>query len=308
MRVRFLIRRLLWACPVLLGVLTLVFFLIHLIPGDPIDVMLGERAAEADRAALRAALHLDEPIPTQYGRFLIAAAQGDFGRSLTSRSPVAEVILSRYPATLQLAAAALLIALTIALPLGILSAAAPRSALDSGGLLLSLLGISLPTFWLGPLLILLFSLKLDWLPVSGRQGFSSLILPAMTLGIGMSAILLRMTRATLLEVIRKEFILVARAKGLSECRVIVKHAFRNALIPLLTVVGLQIGGLLTGSIITETIFSWPGLGRLTIQAIQSRDYPLVQGCILAITLSYLLVNLLIDFLYAAVDPRVKYGP
>ncbi|MDC4224371.1 MAG: ABC transporter permease [Candidatus Manganitrophus sp.] len=304
---RFLIRRLLWSGPVLLGVLTLVFFLIHLIPGDPIDVMLGERAAEADRAALREALHLDDPILTQYGRFLAGVARGDFGRSLTSQRPVAGLILARYPATLQLAAAALLIALLIALPLGILSAVRPRTAVDAGGLLFSLFGISMPTFWLGPLLIIiLFSLKLDWLPVSGRHGIASLVLPALTLGLGMSAILVRMTRSSLLEIFPKEFVLAARAKGLPERRVILRHALRNALIPLLTVVGLQIGALLTGSIITETIFSWPGLGRLTIQAIQGRDYPLVQGCILAIALTYVLVNLLIDLLYAAVDPRVQY--
>lgn len=303
---RFLIRRLLWSGPVLLGVLTLVFFLIHLIPGDPIDVMLGERAAEADRAALREALHLDDPILTQYGRFLAGVAHGDLGRSLTSQRPVAGLILARYPATLQLAAAALFVALLIALPLGILSAVRPRTAVDAGGLLFSLFGLSMPTFWLGPLLIILFSLKLDWLPVSGRHGIASLVLPALTLGLGMSAILVRMTRSSLLEVFPKEFVLTARAKGLPEWRVILSHALRNALIPLLTVVGLQIGALLTGSIITETIFSWPGLGRLTIQAIQSRDYPLVQGCILAIALTYLLVNLLIDLLYAAVDPRVQY--
>lgn len=304
---RFLIRRLLWSGPVLLGVLTLVFFLIHLIPGDPIDVMLGERAAEADRAALRAALHLDDPILTQYGRFLAGVARGDLGRSLTSQRPVAGLILARYPATLQLAAAALLLSLSIALPLGILSAVRPRTAVDAGGLLFSLFGVSMPTFWLGPLLIILFSLKLDWLPVSGRHGIASLVLPALTLGLGMSAILVRMTRSSLLEIFPKEFVLTARAKGLPERRVILRHALRNALIPLLTVVGLQIGALLTGSIITETIFSWPGLGRLTIQAIQSRDYPLVQGCILAIALTYLLVNLLIDLLYAAVDPRVQYS-
>ncbi|WDT77265.1 MAG: ABC transporter permease [Candidatus Manganitrophus sp.] len=303
---RFLIRRLLWSGPVLLGVLTLVFFLIHLIPGDPIDVMLGERAAEADRAALREALHLDDPILTQYGRFLAGVARGDLGRSLTSQRPVAGLILARYPATLQLAAAALLIALLIALPLGILSAVRPRTAVDAGGLLFSLFGVSMPTFWLGPLLIILFALKLDWLPVSGRHGIASLVLPALTLGLGMSAILVRMTRSSLLEIFPKEFVLTARAKGLPERRVILRHALRNALIPLLTVVGLQIGALLTGSIITETIFSWPGLGRLTIQAIQGRDYPLVQGCILAIALTYLLVNLLIDLLYAAVDPRVQY--
>lgn len=304
---RFLIRRLLWSGPVLLGVLTLVFFLIHLIPGDPIDVMLGERAAEADRAALREALHLDDPILTQYGRFLAGVARGDLGRSLTSQRPVAGLILARYPATLQLAAAALLLSLSIALPLGILSAVRPRTAVDAGGLLFSLFGVSMPTFWLGPLLIILFSLKLDWLPVSGRHGIASLVLPALTLGLGMSAILVRMTRSSLLEIFPKEFVLTARAKGLPERRVILRHALRNALIPLLTVVGLQIGALLTGSIITETIFSWPGLGRLTIQAIQSRDYPLVQGCILAIALTYLLVNLLIDLLYAAVDPRVQYS-
>lgn len=303
---RFLIRRLLWSGPVLLGVLTLVFFLIHLIPGDPIDVMLGERAAEADRAALREALHLDDPIMTQYGRFLAGVIQGDLGRSLTSQRPVAGLILARYPATLQLAAAALLLSLLISLPLGILSAVRPRTAVDAGGLLFSLFGVSMPTFWLGPLLIILFSLKLDWLPVSGRHGIASLVLPALTLGLGMSAILVRMTRSSLLEIFPKEFVLAARAKGLPERRVILRHALRNALIPLLTVVGLQIGALLTGSIITETIFSWPGLGRLTIQAIQSRDYPLVQGCILAIALTYLLVNLLIDLLYAAVDPRVQY--
>lgn len=304
--VRFLIRRLLWSGPVLLGVLTAVFFLIHLIPGDPIDVMLGERAAEADRAALRAALHLDDPILTQYGRFLAGVVRGDLGRSLASQRPVAGLILARYPATLQLAAAALLVSLLIALPLGILSAARPRSTVDAGGLLFSLLGLSMPTFWLGPLLIILFSLKLDWLPVSGRHGIASWVLPALTLGLGMSAILVRMTRSSLLEVFPREFVLTARAKGLPERRVILKHAFRNALIPLLTVMGLQIGGLLTGSIVTETIFSWPGLGRLTIQAIQSRDYPLVQGCILVIALTYLFVNLMIDLLYAAVDPRVQY--
>jgi peptide/nickel transport system permease protein len=303
---RFLIRRLLWSGPVLLGVLTLVFFLIHFIPGDPIDVMLGERAAEADRVALREALHLDDPILTQYGRFLAGVVRGDLGRSLTTQRPVADLILARYPATLQLAAAALLVSLVIALPLGILSAVRPRSTVDAGGLLFSLFGVSMPTFWLGPLLIIFFSLKLDWLPVSGRHGIASLVLPALTLGLGMSAILVRMTRSSLLEVFPKEFVLAARAKGLPERRVILRHALRNALIPLLTVVGLQIGALLTGSIITETIFSWPGLGRLTIQAIQSRDYPLVQGCILIIALTYLLVNLLIDLLYAAVDPRVQY--
>jgi peptide/nickel transport system permease protein len=300
-----LIRRILWAVPVVLGVLTLVFFLIHFIPGDPIDLMLGEQAAPADRAALRSALHLDDPIPEQYGRFLAGIARGDLGRSLRTGQPVAEMILARYPATLELALSALAIALLIALPIGIFSAVRPQTPADHGALFLSLLGVSMPNFWLGPLLIILFSIQLDWLPVSGRVGPTSWILPALTLGIGMSALLIRMTRSSLLEVVGKEYVLAARAKGLTESAVILKHAFPNALIPLLTVVGLQFGGLLAGSIVTETIFSWPGLGRLTLQAIQSRDYPLVQGCILAIALTYLFANLLVDFLYAAVDPRVR---
>lgn len=302
---RLLIRRLVWAVPVVFGVLTLVFFLIHLIPGDPVDLMLGEQAAPADRAALRSALRLDDPIPAQYGRFLSGMARGDLGRSLRSGRPVAEMILTRYPATLQLAFGALLIALLIAIPIGIFSAVRPQTPADTAALFFSLLGVSIPNFWLGPLLIMLFSIRLDWLPVSGRGGPASLVLPALTLGIGMSALLVRMTRASLLEVVRKEYVLAARAKGLSERAVILKHAFPNALIPLLTVVGLQFGALLTGSIITETIFSWPGLGRLTLQAIQGRDYPLVQGCILAIALTYLFANLLVDLLYAAADPRIR---
>jgi peptide/nickel transport system permease protein len=302
---RLLIRRLFWAIPVVLGVSTLVFFLIHLIPGDPVDLMLGEQAAPADRAALRSALHLDDPIPVQYGRFLKGIARGDLGRSLRSGRPVSEMILARYPATLQLAFTALLISLLIAVPIGIFSAIRPQSPADTGALLLSLIGVSMPNFWLGPLLIIFFSIQLDWLPVSGRGGPTSWILPALTLGIGMSALMIRMTRSSLLEVVRKEYVLAARAKGLPERAVILKHAFLNALIPLLTVVGLQFGALLTGSIVTETIFSWPGLGRLTLQAIHSRDYPLVQGCILSIALTYLVANLLVDLLYAAIDPRVR---
>jgi peptide/nickel transport system permease protein len=302
---RLLVRRLLWTIPVVLGVLTLVFFLIHFIPGDPIDLMLGEQAAPADRAALRSALHLDDPIPAQYGRFLMGIGRGDLGRSLRTGRPVTEMILGRYPATLELAFSALLVALLIAVPIGIFSAVRPHTPADHGALFLSLLGVSMPNFWLGPLLIILFSIQLDWLPVSGWGGPTSWILPALTLGTGMSALLIRMTRSSLLEVVPKEYVLAARAKGLTERAVILKHAFPNALIPLLTVVGLQFGALLAGSIVTETIFSWPGLGRLTLQAIQSRDYPLVQGCILAIALTYLFANLVVDFLYAAVDPRVR---
>ncbi|MEK7702820.1 MAG: nickel ABC transporter permease [Nitrospirota bacterium] len=304
--VRYIFLRLLWILPVALGVVTSVFFLIHLIPGDPIDLMLGETSASADRAALSESLHLNEPLLKQYGHFIQGLATFDLGQSFSMKKPVTEILSSRYPATLLLAIAAMIIAISLSIPLGILSALRKGGVEDQTILLCSLLGVSMPNFCLGPLLIMLFSLKLDLLPVSGKEGLLSLILPALTLGIGMAAILIRMTRSSLLEVINKEFILTARAKGLPESVVICKHLFRNSLIPLVTVLGLQFGALLTGSIITETIFSWPGLGRLTIQAIFSRDYPLVQGCVLAIALTYLLVNLLVDILYAVIDPRVRY--
>ncbi len=303
---RYLFLRLLSVFPLALGVATGVFFLIHLIPGDPIDMMLGESAASADRAALRETLHLDEPIVKQYGHFILSLAQGDLGQSFSMKKPVLDVLLSRYPATIQLALAALLIAITLAVPLGLFSALRHGSFSDQFILLSSLLGVSIPNFWLGPLLIIFFSLKLNLLPVSGREGLLSFVLPALTLGVGMSAILLRITRASVLDIIGKEYILTARAKGLPERIVITKHLFRNALIPLITVLGLQFGALLTGAIITETIFSWPGLGRLTISAIYTRDYPLVQGCVLAIAFTYLLVSLLVDILYAMADPRVRY--
>ncbi len=293
--------------PVALGVASGVFFFIHLLPGDPIDLMLGEMAADANRVALREALHLDEPILKQYGRYMGLLIQGDLGQSFSMKQPVLTVILARYPATLQLSLAALVIALFLAIPLGLLAALRKGTGTDRGILLFSLVGVATPNFLLGPLLILFFSLKMDWLPVSGKAGFSSLVLPALTLGIGMSAILVRMTRSSVLSVIRKEFILTAQAKGIPTRWIIVRHLFRNALMPIITLVGLQFGALLTGSIITETLFSWPGLGRLTISAILSRDYPLVQGCVLVIALTYLMVSLLVDLMYAVVDPRVRYS-
>ncbi len=302
---RFLVRRLLLLAPVVLGVSTLVFFLIHLIPGDPVDLMLGETAQQVDRALLRHELHLDEPLLTQYGRFLGGLARADLGRSLHMRRPVVGLILERYPATLELAVAAMIIALAIAIPLGALAAAYHQKALDYLSLLFALVGASIPNFWLGPMLILLFSLNLGWLPVSGKDGILHLILPAFTLGLAMSALLTRMTRSALLETMDREYITLARAKGLSKKTVLVKHALKNALIPILTIVGLQFGGLLAGAIVTETIFSWPGIGRLMIQAIRSRDYPLVQGCVLVISFSYLFINLATDLLYAVVDPRIR---
>lgn len=304
---RYLLHRLLLFLPTLLGSLTLVFFLIHLIPGDPVEVMLGETASSADKEALRRELGLNLPIWTQYLRFLTALAQGDLGHSLYEQGGVTELILIRFPATLELTLAAMGVALCIAFPLGIMAAVKKNSWMDQGSLIFSLLGLAMPNFWLGPLLMIVFSIGLGWLPVSGRGGLAHLILPSLTLGMVMASILIRMIRSSLLETIHEDYIQTARAKGLSEWRVWLKHALRNSLLSVITIVGLQFGALLAGSIITETIFTWPGIGRLTIQAIQTRDYPLVQGCILVISTSYLVVNLLTDLLYHLADPRVSYG-
>jgi peptide/nickel transport system permease protein len=304
---RYLLRRLLLFLPTLLGALTLVFFMIHLVPGDPVEVMLGETASNADKESLRRELGLDQPLRTQYVRFLAALAAGDLGRSLYERENVARLIGARFPATLELALVAMTVALLMAFPLGILAALKRHSWIDRFSLLFSLFGLSMPNFWLGPLAIIVFSINLGWLPVSGRGTLSHLILPAVTLGMAMSAILTRMIRSALLDVLHEDYIQTARAKGLSEPRVWLKHALRNSLLSVVTIVGLQFGALLAGSIITETIFTWPGIGRLTIHAIQTRDYPLVQGCILVIAISYLFVNLVTDILYRLVDPRISYG-
>jgi peptide/nickel transport system permease protein len=236
---------------------------------------------------------------------MAGVATGDLGSSYFYRRPVAQVIVERVPATVELAVAAFLVAGLIAIPLGIIAALREGTAVDNGAVLFSLVGVSLPNFWLGPLLILLFSIKLGWFPVSGKAGLASLVLPAITLGAALAAILSRMTRASLLERLGEDYLMVARAKGLPEWKVILKHALRNALIPIITVMGLQIGALLSGAIITENVFSWPGLGTLLINAIEARDYPLVQGCILFISLSYVLVNLLTDLFYGWADPRIR---
>ena len=302
----YLVRRLLLALPVVLGVATLVFLLIHLIPGDPVEIMLGESALPADRDALREALGLDRPILEQYGSFLWGLCRGDLGVSLQQRRPVAALIREHYPATLELTLAAMLISLLIALPAGILSGIRQYSFWDHSTMFMALLGVSMPNFWLGPLLIWVFSIQLGWFPVSGKGGLAHLLLPALTLGASMAAIVARMTRSSVLEVLREDYVMTARAKGLSEARIILKHVLRNAMLPVLTVVGLQFGALLAGSIITETIFSWPGLGTLMVKAIQTRDYPVVQGCVLVIALSYVLVNLFTDLLYGVIDPRIRY--
>ncbi len=302
-----LVKRLLLFVPSLIGSLTLVFFLIHLVPGDPVEVMLGETASSADKEALRHELRLDRPLWSQYGRFVAGLAVGDLGQSLYEQGGVTDLIMARIPATLQLTLAAMAMALIIAFPLGITAAVQRNSWPDRFSLLFSLFGVATPSFWLGPLLIIFFSIKLGWLPVSGRGNFSQLILPSLTLGMAMAAILTRMIRSGLLETIHEDYIRTARAKGLSDWKIWLKHALRNSLLSVVTIVGLQFGALLAGSIITETIFTWPGIGLLTIQAIETRDYPLVQGCILVIAVSYLLVNLVTDILYSVLDPRISYG-
>ena len=301
-----LLTRLVSALVVVLGVCTLVFLLIHLVPGDPVEAMLGENAQVADREALRQALGLDRPLGEQYLAYLQRLARLDLGLSFQDRRPVAAILGERLPATLELTLAALGLALLLALPLGVLAARHRGSPLDSGAMGLSLVGISIPNFWLGPLLILVFSLWLGWTPVSGREGPASLILPALTLGTGMAAILARMVRGSILEVLGEDYVRTARAKGLSERRVLWGHALRNAWLPILTLIGLQLGGLLGGAVITETVFAWPGVGSLLVEAIQSRDYPVVQACVLLVSLSYVLVNTLTDLVYGWVDPRIHW--
>ena len=302
---RYFIGRLLALIPTLFGVVTLVFLMIHLIPGDPVEIMLGETAVAADRESLRTELGLDRPVWEQYLGYIGGLAMGDIGSSIHTHEPVLREILARWPATLELSFFAILFAVLFSLPLGVLAASKKDSVVDRGSLLLSMFGIAIPNFWLGPLLIILFSIQLGWLPVSGRAGPLSVILPAVTLGTAMAAILLRLTRSSILEVIGEDFIRSARAKGASEWGVYMKHAMANSLLPVVTVAGMQLGALLSGAVITEYIFAWPGIGRLMITAIEARDYPLVQGCVLNIALCYVLVNFAVDILYAAVDPRIR---
>lgn len=292
------------ALVVMFGVCTLVFLLLHLVPGDPVEAMLGESARPADRDALRQALGLDRPIAEQYVRYLTGLSRLDLGRSFQDQRPVSEVLAERLPATLQLTLAALALALLLAIPLGVLAAHRRGSAFDDGAMAFSLIGLSMPNFWLGPLLILVFSLWLGWTPVSGSDRPLSLVLPAITLGTALAAVLARMVRASVLEVLGEDYVRTARAKGLSALAVLHRHALRNAWLPVLTLVGLQLGGLLGGAVITETVFAWPGVGSLLVESIQARDFPVVQGCVLLISLVYVLVNTLTDLAYVWVDPRI----
>ncbi|HKS67397.1 MAG TPA: nickel ABC transporter permease [Candidatus Acidoferrales bacterium] len=302
---RYLGLRLLLAIPALWLIVTMVFLLAHIVPGDPVQQMLGEGARAEDIQQLRHQLGLDEPISRQYERYLGGVVRGNLGESIRFQEPVANVVLDHYPATLELAFFALLVCAAIAIPAGMFAAESRGTTADHAVGVFTLLGLSVPNFALGPLLILVFSVLLGWLPVSGRGGISHLILPAITLGAALAAILTRMVRTSVIEELSSDYVRTARAKGLRESAVLFRHAFRNALIPILTILGLQFGTLLAGTIVTETIFSWPGIGRLSVQAIEARDYPLLQGCILLIAVSYVAVNLLTDVVYAFVDPRVR---
>ena len=302
----FLVRRLLLTIPVLLGVATLVFSLIHLIPGDPVQAMLGESASPESVNELRSRLGLDRPLYAQYFSFLNGVAHGNLGTSLRTSEPVTAAIADRLPATFELAAAAMLVAVVIAIPLGVLAASRAGTAVDHAATTLALIGISMPNFWLGPLLAIVFAVELGWLPVSGRGTLAQLVLPAITLGAPLAAVLARTTRASVIDELRELYVTAARARGVSRMRAVLKHAFRNSLIPIVTVLGLQLGAVLTGAVITETIFAWPGVGRLLIQSISFRDYPLVQGCILLIALTYVSMNLLTDLAYGLLDPRIRY--
>ncbi len=303
--IRKVIRRVLYTIPAVWLILTMVFLLIHIVPGDPVQQMLGEDARAEDIGPLRHKLGLDVPIGTQYARYLKGLVRGNWGESFHFGRPVFAIVFEHFPATLELATAGLLVCLLIAIPAGVYSARKRGSAGDRTTAVFTLLGLSVPNFALGPLLILLFSIEIGWLPVSGRGGWTHLVLPAATLGAALAAILTRMVRAAMIEELSSDYVRTARAKGLSERAVLFRHAFPNALVPIITVVGLQFGSLLAGTIVTEKIFSWPGIGGLAVQAITTRDYPLLQGCILVIALSYVIVNLLTDLVYSWVDPRVR---
>jgi len=303
---RYCVRRVLLAVPVLIGVATLVFSLIHLVPGDPAQAMLGDGASPQDVAELRTSLGLDQPLLTQYLAFLRHAVTGDLGKSFRTGQPVTTMIIERIPATAELAFAAMVVAIVIALPLGIVAAVWRGTAIDYGAMTFALAGVSIPNFWLGPLLAIVFAVEFGWLPVSGRGTLAHLVLPAFSLGLALAAILARMTRASLLDELGELYVRAARARGVSNAASITSHALRNSMIPLLTIIALQFGAVLTGAVITETIFAWPGIGRLLIQSIGFRDYPMVQGCILLIAVTYVTVNLLTDLMYGVLDPRIRF--
>jgi len=304
----YILRRLLWMIPVLWGVVTIAFFLSRLAPGDPADAMAGQRASEEQRRAINERYGFDKPLYIQYGKYLFNLLRGDLGLSYDSQRPVAQLILERFPNTVILATSAMIAAIILGVAAGLLSALMPNSWFDRIAMVLSLLGISTPVFWLGLLLIYLFSIQLRLLPPSGFEGgdLRYLILPAIALGTQSVAFLARMTRASLLEIMNEEYLRTARAKGASPFRVVFKHAFANALIPIVTIIGLDFASYLSGSVLTEKVFSWPGLGRFLVTAISQRDYPSINGAVLFFSVIFIAINLIVDLLYAYLDPRIRY--
>ena len=302
----YLLKRVVLALPVLIGVSLVVFTMIRLIPGDPAQLMAGQAATQEIITEIRRDLGLDRPIIVQYAYFLRNAVRGDLGRSLFNRAPVTEELALRFPRTVRLGLASMLVAAAIGVPAGIISATRHLSWVDSLVMVVALAGVSMPVFWLGLNLILIFAVRLQWLPAIGHESWAHLILPAVTLGAASAAIIARMTRSAMLEVLRQDYVRTARAKGVAEPTVIGRHALRNALIPVVTVAGLQLGTLLSGAVLTESVFAWPGVGRLLVDAVLARDYPIIQGTVLLIATTFVLLNVLVDLLYAVLDPRIRY--
>ncbi|REJ31973.1 MAG: peptide ABC transporter permease [Bacillota bacterium] len=303
---RYIVRRLLLAIPVLIGVSIVVFWMIRAIPGDPARVLAGEGAPLEVVERIREQYGLNEPLHVQYMVFLKHLLQGDLGRSIRSRRPVTEEVAARLGPTLELAAGSMVVAIVIGVSTGILSAVRPNSWIDAASTFIALVGISMPVFWLGLMLMYFFSYELGWFPTAGRGTWRHLVLPSLTLGLSTAAIIARMTRSSMLEVLRQDYVRTARAKGLHEWAVVLKHAFRNALIPIVTVTGLQMGSLLGGAVMTESVFAWPGIGRLMVDSIIARDYPVVQGAVLVVAVGFILINLLVDVLYAYINPTIRY--
>ena len=303
---QYTLRRILISIPTIIGVLIIVFLMVRLAPGDPAVLLAGEFASPEVIERARERFGLDRSLPEQFARFIGGIAQGDLGRSTRTNRLVTDDLANFFPNTLELAFAAIIVALVVGVPAGVISALRPNGPLDFGVTFIALLGVSMPVFWFGLLAILFFSVQLGWFPVAGRGTLSHLVLPAITLGLSSTAIIARMTRASMLEVLNQDFVRTARAKGLVEGQVVVKHALRNAFVPVVTVIGLQFGALLAGAVITETVFTWPGIGRLLVDSIRARDYPVVQGAVLLIAVSFVLVNLIVDLIYGFVDPRIRY--
>ena len=302
---KFIVKRLIMLIPVLIGVTLLVFLILQLAPGDPAKVILGEQATPEQIQELRESLGLNDPVLVQYANYIIKLVQGDMGESYKTRGPVSEEVFNRFPNTIKLTACAMLLAVVVAVPLGVVAAVKQNTLFDSISMVIALIGVSMPIFWLGLLLILLFSLKLGWFPSSGSEGWKSIVLPAVALGFNHMASIARTTRSSMLETIRQDYIRTVRAKGVAYGVVIRKHALKNALIPTITVIGLQIGYMLGGSVLTETVFAWPGVGRLMVDSIKEKNFPMVQGGVLFIAIVFSFVNLAVDLLYAYVDPRIK---